>query len=175
MQRRPVTLNVRPHDPTPMRPEIADPVPDQAALVRVLPLAEQIYRLHEAGQNYGQELNAVSALVGRVVKTTEVLYAFGVGEPEYFARKLLTDWSKFPTDLSREELLELLNALLSVSHSQDREEYWLKCIEASTGEPDLTDLIYYPDQYRGGQYDGSELTAEQILDIALIHGRRGAA
>jgi hypothetical protein len=101
-----------------------------------------------------------------------VKYAFGTGDPEYFARRLLIDWNRFPSDLTKDEMLELLDALFKVKGTQDRSEYWLKCLEASTGERQLTNLIYWPDQYRNGEYADHELSNEEILEIALRHGGR---
>jgi hypothetical protein len=101
-----------------------------------------------------------------------VKYAFGTGDPEYFARRLLIDWHNFPRDLSKEEMLELMHALCGAKGTQDRCEYWLKCLEASTGDPELTNLIYWPDQYQDGTYANRDLSPEEILEVALQHGSR---
>jgi hypothetical protein len=82
------------------------------------------------------------------------------------------DWNRFPNDLTKNEMLELLDALCGVKGTQDRSEYWLKCLEASAGEPQLTNLIYWPDKYRNGEYADHELSNEEILEIALRHGSR---
>src|SRR4051812_2479795 len=121
-----------------MRPEIFEPVRDPQKLTELLPLAKEIYQLHEAGLNYAEQLKLVSRIAGRIVDVPMVKYAFGTGSPEYFARCLLIDWNSFPKDLTRDEMLELLQALTRVKGTQDQSEYWLKCLEASTGEPDLT-------------------------------------
>jgi len=155
-----------------MRPEISDPVRDQERLSKLIPLAHQIYQLHEAGFSYAEQLKQVSRLAGRIVDVPMLKYAFGVGDPEYFARRLLIDWRTVPNDLTRPEMLELLDALCSAKGTQDRSEYWLKCLEASTGEPQLTNLIYWPDLYRNGEYADHELSNEEILEIALRHGTR---
>jgi len=155
-----------------MRPEIAEPVCDQSKLKKLLPLAEEIFQLHEAGVSYAEELKQVSRIAGRIIDVPMVKYAFGTGDPEYFARRLLIDWHSFPSDLSREEMLELMHALCGVKGTQDRCEYWLKCLEESTGEPELTNLIYWPDQYQGGKYADRDLSPEEILEVALRHGSR---
>jgi hypothetical protein len=155
-----------------MRAEIADPVRDQSKLRRVLPLARDIYRLHEAGLSYAAQLKEISRIVGRFVSKPMVKHAFGTGDPEYFARRLLIDWDNFPRGLSKEEMLELLQALLAVKSSQDRSEYWLKCLELNTGEPELMNLIYWPGEYRNGEYAGRNLSPAEILDIALLNGNR---
>ncbi len=155
-----------------MRPEIAEPVHDQQKLAKLLPLAQQIFQLHETGRSYAEQLKQVSRIAGRIVDVPAVHYAFGTGDPEYFARRLLIDWNRYPSDLTKEEMRELLDALCAVKGTQDRSEYWLKCLEASTGEPELTNLIYWPDQYRNGEYADHELSLDEILEIALRHGNR---
>jgi len=158
-----------------MRTELAEPIRDQQRLQRMLPIAEAIFQLHEAGKDYASQLEEVSRIAGRVVDIPTVLYAFGTGDAEYFARRLLTDWRNLPRDLSESEMLELLHAVCGAKGSQDRCEYWLKCLEANTGEPELVNLIYWPDQYRDGAYDGRDLSPEEMLEIALRHGHRSDA
>lgn len=157
-----------------MRADLAEPVKDQVKLRQVLPLAEEIYALLEAGQPYDTQLKQVSRIAGHIVDKPTVLYAFGAGTPEYFARRLLIDWHDLPRDLSNAEMVELLEALLDARGSEDRCEYWLKCLQLNTGEPELTNLIYWPNEYRGGEYDGHDLTATEVLQIALKHGQREA-
>jgi hypothetical protein len=50
----------------------------------------------------------------------------------------------------------------------------LKCLALNTGDDQISDLIYWPDQYRGGKYEGQELEPEKILEIALRSGRKDA-
>ena len=102
------------------------------------------------------------------------MYAFGVSNSEYFARRLLIDWDNLPTDLSEPEMLELLEAVCSANPSPDRTEYWLECLALNTGESNLSDLIYWPDQYREGAYEDG-LAPSRILEIALFHGRQNDA
>lgn len=158
-----------------MRPEIAEPVRDQQKLAKLIPLVHQIFQLHESGRSYAEQLKQVSRIAGRVVAVPMVKYAFGTGDPEDFARRLLIDWNRIPSDLTKEEMLELLDSVCSVKGTQDRSEYWLKCLVASTGDPKLSDLIYWPDQYRNGEYADHDLSPDEILEIALRHGNRGDA
>src|SRR5690349_5243752 len=112
-----------------MRPEIAEPVRDQQKLAKLVPIAHKIFQLHEAGLGYAEQLKQVSVIAGRIVDVPMVAYAFGTGDPEYFSRRLLIDWHHLPTDLTKEEMLELLAALCEAKGSQDQCDYWLKCLE----------------------------------------------
>src|SRR5690349_15048833 len=120
-----------------MRSELAEPIRDQEKLQRLLPLAEQVFLLHEAGLSYAEQLRQISYLVGRTVDVPTVHHAFGAGDSEYFARRLLIDWHSFPRDLDKQELLELLNALCNVKGSLDRHEYWIRCLEVNTGDSEI--------------------------------------
>jgi hypothetical protein len=155
-----------------MRPNLVDPVQDQAKLRELLPLTERVFSLHEAGLSYDAELEAISQLLGRTIEQLDVYGPFGSGDSEYFARRLLTDWDNLPTDLSYAEMLELLEALIEAKGTQDRREYWMKCLEASTGEPELINLICWPDQYRNGEYADRDLSIEETLEVALRYGTR---
>jgi hypothetical protein len=155
-----------------VREHISEPVRDQAKLRKLLPIANQIYRLREAGIPYDAQLKRASKLVGRIIDETTVAYVFGTGGPEYFARRLLTDWDNLPLDLSVQEMLELLQAVLQGRGSADRAEYWIKCLEVNTGEPALSDLIYWPDKYKEGKYADRELSPAEILEIASVEGRQ---
>lgn len=155
-----------------MRPEIAEPVRDQNKLRQLIAIAEKIYELHEAGQSYSAQLKQASRIAGRIIDIPMVKYAFGVGNPEYFARRLLINWQELPSDLAQSEMLELLEAVCNVRAGQDRLEYWLKCLEVNTGEAQLVNLIYWPEQYQNGKYADRELSVQEILEIALRHGIR---
>ncbi|WP_150685754.1 hypothetical protein [Pandoraea iniqua] len=126
-----------------------------------------MFRLHEAGQRYAEELKAISQLVGR----TDVMAAFGSTGAEGFARELAIDWNTVPVDLSERELLELLDAVSEGSGNQERTNYWLRCLVVNTGDTRISDLIFWPDKYVGSSYDGREYTSNEILEIVLKNGR----
>jgi len=157
-----------------MRSELVNPVGDSKKFKLLLPKIQQIYCLHESGANFDAQLKDVSRLAGRIVDVPMVLYAFGSGNAESFARRLLIDWQRIPSDLAKDEILELLDAILN-SHSEPTIiEYWLKCVEVNTGDPKISDLIFWPDSYQGGKYSDKSLTSEEILSIALKSGGQSA-
>jgi hypothetical protein len=150
-----------------MRPELLDPVRDQAKLLKLLPLAEKVFHLHETGQGYAAELKAISRLANRIVGEYDVDAAFGCGSPETFARTLLIDWHTLPNNLSEPEMLELLEAVCTAQGSQVCNDYWVKCLEVNTGDDQLVNLIFWPNEYFGNDFDGRELSPSEILEIAL--------
>ena len=64
-------------------------------------------------------------------------------------------------------MLELLEAVCTAQGNQVYNDYWVKCLEANTGDDQLGDLIFWPDEYFGDGYDGHELSPSEILEIAL--------
>jgi hypothetical protein len=153
-----------------MRLELITPY-DPCKLERVLPLTEAVYGLHEAGSEYAKELQQLSLSIGRVVGKTDVLGAFGSIGADVFGKRLTIDWKAIPTDLSDLDLLELVNAICEGRGRTVTLEYWLKSLAVNTGDDKVSDLIYWPEKYLGGGYDGRELTPAEILDIALAKRR----
>lgn len=139
--------------------------------IQVLPLTEAVYGLHEAGQEYAEELKQLSLLIGRVVGKIDVLGAFGSIGADELAERLTIDWKSIPTDLSDLELLKLVDAICEGRAKAVALEYWIRCLALSTGDDKVSDLIYWPEQYLGGGHDGGDLTPVEILDIALTKRR----
>ncbi len=134
-------------------------------------MTEAVYGLHEAGQDYAETLKQLSLLTGRVVGKNDVLGAFGSIGADEFAKRLTMDWNAIPTNLSDLELLELINAICEGQGKAMTLEYWIETLALNTGDDKVSDLIYWPEQYLGGGYDGHELTPAEILDIALTKRR----
>jgi hypothetical protein len=153
-----------------VRPELVDPVRDQAKLADLAPIVEEIFSLHESGIAYESQLRRVSKIVGRIIDKPIVLYAFGTAGAREFARRLLIDWDKLPSDLSQAEMLELLESLFRRGVSPVTSEYWVKCLRRNTGDEQISDLIYWPERYGSGEYASRDLSPAEILDIALHNG-----
>lgn len=155
-----------------MRLDLLEPVKDQAKLQRLLPLAEEILRLHEAGRGYKEELRTLSRTAGRIVGEPDVLAAFGSGDAEGFARRLAIDWNALPTDLTEQEMLELLEAICAARGHQVLIDYWVRCLEVNTGDAMISDLIFWPNEYFGAAYDERDLEPAEMLAVALKKRRK---
>jgi hypothetical protein len=154
-----------------MRPEIHNPV-DQHKLQQLLPLTETVFCLHEAGQQYNNELNQISRFLGRIVGQVDVLGSFGSISASEFAKRLAIDWHTVPSDLSDLELLELFDALCEARGGAVVQEYWIRCLVVNTGDDGISSLIFWPEEYFGPEYDSRELTAAEMLDVALRKRKR---
>lgn len=149
-----------------MRPEVQNPA-DQHKLQQLPPLTEAVFYLHESGQQYTNELNEISRFLGRIVGKIDVLGAFGSISASEFAKRLAIDWHAIPGDLLDSELLELLDAISKVRGDQVTFEYWVRCLRHSTDDEKISDLIFWPDEYFGIEYDGRKLNSAEMLEVAL--------
>jgi hypothetical protein len=149
-----------------MRPEVQNPA-DQHKLQQLLPLIQAIFHLHESGQQYASELIEISRLLTRFVSQIDVLGAFGSISASEFAKRLAIDWHTIPGDLTDSELLELLDATCEARGDQVTVEYWVRCLRLNTGDEKISDLIFWPEEYLGGEYDGRDLTSAEMLQIVI--------
>ena len=148
-----------------MRPEIRNPA-DQQKLQQLLPLIETVFHLHESGQKYTDELDQISRFLGRIIGKVDVLGAFASISASEYAKRLAIDWRAIPEDLTDPELLELLDAICEVRGDKVALEYWVRCLAANTGNDKISDLIFWPSEYFGAEYDGRELTSAEMLEVA---------
>jgi hypothetical protein len=155
-----------------MREILENPFGDELALEKAITLARDLYRLHERGLDYNSPLETLSALAGKDLSKSDVRGAFGSVDPETFARDVLLARRPLPTDLSYDEMLELIRRICKVEGSEFQIGYWLSCLEANTRDGRISDLIYWPGEYFGDGDDSRELSPKEILDAALAAGRK---
>ena len=93
------------------------PALDPAKLEEALRLAAEIYRLHEARQSYGQEMRLLSAATGQKLSKNDIHGAFGSIASEDWAHDLTLSSVPAPDDLSREELIEMIERVCDVADS----------------------------------------------------------
>ena len=147
------------------------PVFDPSALQEALDLAAEIYRRHEAGQPYAEEIQRLSATTGQELTKNDVHGAFGSIASDDWARDLLLLSSPMPDDLSREELVEMLERILAVADPEWLQHWCIRCVEHATGCPDLIEIIYYPQDYFGDD-EHDDMAPAEILDVAMKGPRR---
>jgi hypothetical protein len=155
-----------------MRSVLESPV-DPEAMALATQVVERIYAAHEAGHTYDESLAMLGKLVGKSVMPHQVHMAFGSVSPQSFAHDLLLHSAQIPSDLSDSEMLELLQHVLRPSRGELRTSFWLACIKENTGDPRVSDLIYWPGEYFGDGDNRRTLSAHEILQTAKAHGSRG--
>ena len=75
-----------------------------------------------------------------------------------------------PGDLSREELIALVERIMRVETADEAVEDGLVArFEDSVTHPAATDLVFYPHHHFGEEYRHKAPTAEQVVDAALAY------
>jgi hypothetical protein len=151
-----------------MRNEVRVPTLDPGLLAEAEALAEEIYQRHEDGDDYEEPLARLSDLAQVPLRTIDASGAFGSIASRSWARDLLLGRHPCPSDLSDAELVELIRAVCDCQGEDWQTSWWLRCIEASTGCAEVSDLIFYPQDVLGRD----DLTPEEILAEARRRQRR---
>jgi hypothetical protein len=149
-----------------MRPDLRHPPVDTQAAEAAVALAQDLYRLYEAGQPFAGQLDKLAAVCGTSLTPSDLSGAFGSIPAESFAMDLLLLTQECPSDLSREDLLDLIQAICEVDGEEWQIAYWLRCVEKATGSDAVSDLIYYPGDVLGREHAQDELSPEEILEEA---------
>jgi hypothetical protein len=155
-----------------MRDILENPFGDELALEKAITLARELYRLHERGLDCTSPLETLSALAGRELSPSDIRAGFGSLDPEAFARDVLLNRMPIPTDLSYDEMLELIRRICKVEGSEFQIGYWLSCLKANTHNGRISELIYWPGEYFGDGDHSRELSPKEILDAALAAGKK---
>ena len=72
--------------------------------------------------------------------------------------------------LSRDELVALVRRIMAAEgETQEEADRLVDLFEANVPHPAATDLIFWPRRALGDQWDGRELTPEDIVDRALAY------
>lgn len=150
-----------------MRPELIDPTADDPRLEAAIAVGRELYARFEAGEDCTAGLQQLGSIAGMTISKFDLEGAFGSVDAKAFSRQLLVDWSRMPRGLSEPEMLELIERIVSAKADDVQTVYWLRCLEANTGDSNISDLIFWPGEYFGDGDNGRELSAEQILETAL--------
>lgn len=151
-----------------MRRHLFDPTVDDPRLSEALALGQEIFALYEAGADYGAPLRRLGLVVGRPVHGFSVHDGFGSVGPDVFAKRQLVAWDKVPTDLTKDEMLEMVDGVCGVTKADElQRDYWLACLRANTGDEKISDLIYWPGSYFGDGDDTRVMSSSEILETAL--------
>jgi hypothetical protein len=72
--------------------------------------------------------------------------------------------------LSRDELIELVERIMRAEgETQEEADRLVELFEASVPRPDASDLIFWPKLALGDASPGRELTAAEVVDLALSY------
>ncbi|WP_163859807.1 e9imm peptide [Paenibacillus elgii] len=125
---------------------------------KIFELVQEIQNAHDAGEPYEEKLKLLKANV-TYPDVKELLLHTDQGA-EFVARRLFHHRSVLPGDLSREELIELVEQVMQCSGEEWEMDIWLDMITSSVADPSISDYIFWSDE---------DLSAEEIVDKALAY------
>ncbi|MFJ6838697.1 hypothetical protein [Streptomyces sp. NPDC091209] len=106
----------------------------------------------------GEAIKAFNAMTGHDYVALDFAEYWGSRSLEEFATEAARPVYPRVADVTRDELVEIVRRLLTVSPESD---YYLQLLEANVPHPGVSDLIFHPSD------DLQDASAEQIVDAAL--------
>jgi hypothetical protein len=155
-----------------MRDIIRDPFVGNTELPEVKRMADSLYRMRQRGADCSEALGALAVFVRKPLTTRDLSGAFGSCNAETWAKDLLVDESQIPTDLSYEEMLELVGKIYTADGDEFQTVYWVRCLRVNTGDERVSDLIFWPGEYFGDGDNQRQMSPAEILDTAIASGKR---
>jgi hypothetical protein len=93
----------------------------------------------------------------------------GATDADTFVRRVLTPRPQKLDDISYDEMLELMTRVCNADGTEYELSYWVEFLEVQLGNHKLSNLIYYPKEYFGGDVNRDEMTPREILDEAITN------
>lgn len=123
----------------------------------ILELVREIEDARDSGEPYDEKLKLLKA--GVTYPDVEELLHTDQGA-EYIAKRLFHHRSVLPGELSREELIGLVEQVMQCSGEEWELDIWLDMITSSVADPGISEYIFW-------SYE--DLSAEEIVDKALAY------
>jgi hypothetical protein len=142
-----------------LRPELLPPPVRRQRLDELCAEVERIADLLAARpEAAGEAIAAFNAMTGHDYVALDFAEYYGSRSLEEFGREAARPARPVVADVTRDELVELVRRLLTVSPESD---YYLRLLEANVPHPHVIDLVFHPSD------DLQDASAEQIVDEAL--------
>jgi hypothetical protein len=149
-----------------LRQELMPPQLDETRVVRLAAIAAEI----DGGER--DETASQLAEFNREAMTNLTFLDFqgiyGGQDHDTWVRKVLAGPYEYRlTDITRSELIEMAGRVMDAEIPEHAQYFWLKMLELNIPDARISDLFFWPGEYFGDGDNSRELTAEQIIKIAL--------
>ncbi|MFD5124660.1 bacteriocin immunity protein [Streptomyces sp. NPDC058385] len=142
-----------------LRPELLPPPVSRQRLDELCSEIERIADLLASRREAANEaIAAFNAMTGHDYEALDFAEYDGSRNLEEFAREAARPARSVVSDLTREELVEIVRRLLTASPESD---HYLRLLEMNVSHPRVSDLIFHPSD------DLKDASAAEILDEAL--------
>jgi hypothetical protein len=157
-----------------LRPELMPPILDDAKVARLAARAAHIDGARPS--QWEDDLAAFNREAGTHLVFADFQGIYGGTDHEIWVRTLLAEPAqKRVADISHEELLELIRRVATTDGKEHEVSFWMGLLEAKLPDSRISDLIFWPGEYFGDDDNTRQLSAEQILELALAAGQRDRA
>ncbi|MFC9669627.1 hypothetical protein [Streptomyces sp. NPDC056949] len=142
-----------------LRPELLPPPVSRERLDELCSEIERIADLLASRPDAANEaIAAFNAMTGHDYDVLDFAEYDGSRSLEEFAREAARPARPVVSNLTRDELVEIIRKLLTASPESD---YYLRLLEVNVSHPRVSDLVFHPSD------DLKDASAEEILDEAL--------
>jgi len=124
-------------------------------------LAQEIYRLHEAGRPYAFELSQLSEATGQHLVPADADGAFGSVAAADWAHDLLARLAGIPEDLTRANLVEMVEAAQATVLPEWQFNWVIRCVEHVTNCADFVSIFDSPDRMSGAEMVDAAYAAQR--------------
>ncbi|KPV56315.1 e9imm peptide [Paenibacillus sp. A3] len=125
---------------------------------KIFELVQEIQNAQDSGEPYEEKLKLLKANV--TYPDVEELLLHTDEGAEFVARRLFHHRPVLLGELSREELIGLVEQVMQCSGEEWEMDIWLDMITSSVADPSISDYIFWSDE---------DLSAEEIVDKALAY------
>ncbi|KPI31507.1 hypothetical protein OV450_7160 [Actinobacteria bacterium OV450] len=144
-----------------LRPELLPPPVSRQRLDELCAEVERIADLLETRREAaGEAITAFNAVTAHDYEALDFAEYDGSRSLEEFAREAARPARPVVSDITRDELVEIVRRLLLADPESD---HYLRLLEANVSHPRVSDLVFHP------SYNLRGASAEQIVDEALTY------
>lgn len=125
---------------------------------KIFELVQEIQSAQDSGEPYEEKLKQLKANV--TYPDVEELLLHTDEGAEFVARRLFHHRPVLLGELSRDELVGLVEQVMQCSGEEWEMDIWLDMITSSVADPSISNYIFWSDE---------DLSAEEIVDKALAY------
>lgn len=154
-----------------MRKELMPPEFDENKVRKLSALAERLDGCRDDFDNCEEFRREFNYLAGADLQKEDFHFS-GWTDAETFVRRVLTPRPQKISDISYDEMLEIITRICHFEGTEHEIDYWIDFLAIQLSNPHLSDLIYYPQQYFGDATAKSDMSPKEILDAAITNKPR---
>ena len=142
-----------------IRPELLPPKRDKKTIKRLTQLTEDIIAALDSAAPDEALIAEFNAATQQRFSAADFMTSAGSLSPQEWVQLALTPRPQIAVSVTKDDLIAIIDFLLSGEPSESEYDYFIQLLEIQTGNPHITDLLFHSDLE----------TAEEILEEALTY------